>query len=162
MTDREKAIVMTYTGKTMLTGDKFHIFLNYVNEIMGRQVYIHELANDKIVNEVKEKAESDFITLCNSCDKMITKKQLDIITQDLKEKIWRNEELQDEYYTECNYSVKDRTNMIYIISTLHNLLYEAVTGEPYDYAWHWLNKVNGLSNDGCDTIYDELIGRKED
>lgn len=92
---------------------------------------------------------------------MITKEQLNIITQDLKEKIWRNADLQDEYYTECNYSMKDRTDMIYIISTLHNLLYEAVTGEPYDYAWHWLNKVNGSSNDGCDTLYDSLIGRNK-
>lgn len=94
-------------------------------------------------------------------EKMINKKQLDIITQDLKEKIWCNEDLQDEYYTECNYSIRDRTDMIYIISTLHNLLYETVTGKPYNYAWHWLNKVNGLANDGCDTLYDSLIGRNK-
>lgn len=32
MTDREKAIVMAYTGACMLAGDKFQIFHEYVKE----------------------------------------------------------------------------------------------------------------------------------
>lgn len=64
MTDREKAIVMTYTGSCMLSGDKFQIFHKYVEDIMGRPVYTHELADDAVVTEIKEKAKADFIALC--------------------------------------------------------------------------------------------------
>lgn len=41
MTDKEKAIVMAYTGRCMLTEDKFQIF-----------------------HEYKEKSKADFIALC--------------------------------------------------------------------------------------------------
>ena len=30
-----------------------------------------------------------------------------------------------------------------IIATLHNYLYKEVAGEPYDYMWHWYNKITG-------------------
>ena len=64
MTDREKAIVMAYTGVCMLTDDKFQIFHEYVEEIMGRPVYTHEMAAKEIETEIKEKAKADFMTLC--------------------------------------------------------------------------------------------------
>ena len=64
MTDREKAIVMAYTGACMLTGDKFQIFHKYIEDLMGRPVYTHELAFKAIENEIKEKAKADFIKLC--------------------------------------------------------------------------------------------------
>lgn len=35
MTDREKAIVMAYTGICMLKGDKFQIFHKYVDKLIG-------------------------------------------------------------------------------------------------------------------------------
>jgi len=69
MTDREKAIVMAYTGKCMLTEDKFHIFHEYIEEIMGRPVFTHELADKDVSAEIKEKAEDDFITLCEEEEK---------------------------------------------------------------------------------------------
>ena len=62
MTDREKAIVMAYTGVCMLTGDKFEIFHKYVEDIMGRPVMTHEIGI--LSNVIKEKAKEDFITLC--------------------------------------------------------------------------------------------------
>lgn len=62
MTDREKAIVMAYTGVTMLTGDKFQIFHKYVEEIMGRPVQTIEMGF--IANEIKEKSKADFMALC--------------------------------------------------------------------------------------------------
>lgn len=62
MTDYEKAVVMAYTGVCMLNGDKFNIFLEYVDKIMGRQVYTHELAFN--ADEIKEKAKNDFIEIC--------------------------------------------------------------------------------------------------
>jgi hypothetical protein len=64
MTDREKAIVMAYTGVCMLSGDKFKIFHEYVENIMGRPVYTHEMAIKAVDDEIKEKAKTDFITLC--------------------------------------------------------------------------------------------------
>ena len=62
MTNREKAIVMAYTGACMLTGDKFNIFHEYVEKLMGRPVYTHEIGF--LADEIKEKAKDDFIKLC--------------------------------------------------------------------------------------------------
>lgn len=64
MTDKEKAIVMAYTGACMLAEDKFQIFHKYVEELMGRPVYTHELGF--LADEIKEKAKEDFIRLCKS------------------------------------------------------------------------------------------------
>lgn len=62
MTDREKAIVMAYTGACMLTGNKFQIFHKYVEKIMGRPVQTIEMGF--IANEIKEKSKADFMKLC--------------------------------------------------------------------------------------------------
>lgn len=64
MTDREKAIVMAYTGYCMLTGDKLSVFYEYVESIMGRPVYTHEMGTKVVNNLIKEKARPDFIALC--------------------------------------------------------------------------------------------------
>lgn len=64
MTDHEKAIVSAYTGVAMLTGEKFSIFHKYIEDICGRPIWTHELANEKVVNEIKEKSKPDFIRLC--------------------------------------------------------------------------------------------------
>jgi hypothetical protein len=64
MTDEEKAIVMAYTGVCMLTEDKFQIFHKYVEALMGRPVYTHELGF--LADTIKEKAKVDFIMLCES------------------------------------------------------------------------------------------------
>ena len=53
---------MAYTGVCMLSGDKFKIFHEYVENIMGRPVYTHEMATVDV--EIKEKAKADFIALC--------------------------------------------------------------------------------------------------
>lgn len=66
MTNEEKAIVMAYTGVCMLTGTKFHIFHEYVEKLMGRPVYTHELGF--LADEIKEKAKDDFIKLCKEED----------------------------------------------------------------------------------------------
>ena len=62
MTDREKAIVMAYTGVTMLKDDKFQIFHKYVEEIMGRPIWTHEMV--QLADEIKEKSKADFMKLC--------------------------------------------------------------------------------------------------
>lgn len=48
----------------MLSGDKFQIFHKYVEEIMGRPVYTHEMAIKAVDDEIKEKAKAEFIALC--------------------------------------------------------------------------------------------------
>lgn len=62
MTDKEKAIIMAYTGVTMLMGDKFNIFHKYVESILDKPVFTHELG--LLADEIKEKSEADFMALC--------------------------------------------------------------------------------------------------
>ena len=62
MTDKEKAIVMAYTGVVMLKGDKIQIFYKYVEKIMGRPILTHEMA--QLATKIKEKSKDDFMTLC--------------------------------------------------------------------------------------------------
>lgn len=69
MTDREKAIVSAYTGVAMLTGDKFPIFHKYIEDLLGRPVWTHELADEAIWNEIKVRATDDFIKLCRTEDR---------------------------------------------------------------------------------------------
>ena len=64
MTDRERAIIMAYTGVCMLKGDKLSIFYNYLEEILGYSVWTHELASQTLWEEIKEKSKPDFLTLC--------------------------------------------------------------------------------------------------
>lgn len=65
MNDRERAIIETYTGFCMLTGNKRNEAYKYMEEIMGRPVYTHELEDERIQQELKEKAKPDFLKLCS-------------------------------------------------------------------------------------------------
>lgn len=64
MTDKERAIVMAYTGVTMLTGDKLSVFYKYIEGILGRPIWSHELADLSIWKEIEEKSKKDFLNLC--------------------------------------------------------------------------------------------------
>ena len=64
MTNQEKAIVMAYTGKAMLVGDKLDIFYKYIEKICGRPIWTHELADKAVWDEIEEKSKPDFIELC--------------------------------------------------------------------------------------------------
>lgn len=55
MTNREKAIVMAYTGICTLAGTKFAIFHKYVEDIMGRPVQTIEL--ERNLSEIQTGAE---------------------------------------------------------------------------------------------------------
>lgn len=66
MTDREKAIVMAYTGYTMLSGYKLGIFYKYVQEKLGRSVMTHELACQEVHDAIKEAAKEDFIAIAKA------------------------------------------------------------------------------------------------
>lgn len=64
MTDREKAIVMAYTGTVMLKGDKLAIYYQYIAEKMGRPVYSHELRSKEMQHAIEEASKPDFVELC--------------------------------------------------------------------------------------------------
>lgn len=76
----------------------------------------------------------------------ITDEQLNRITEYLKTNIWRNDSL--EFYND------DICALIDVISSLHNLLYECVTGQRYDYAFHWCNKIG---SDTIDNLFDDML-----
>lgn len=83
---------------------------------------------------------------------MITKDQLYKITGILKEKVWRNPDVMFQLDTE------EMGNLVDYISSLHNLLWEAVTGKRYDYAFHWCNKVG---SDTLDNMFDDVLKEGE-
>ena len=62
MTKKECAIVMARTGIVMLAGYDFSIFHEYIESLMGRKVFVHEIPD--LEKEIKEKCSSDFIKLC--------------------------------------------------------------------------------------------------
>jgi len=57
MTKREAAIVMAYTGICIGKFDEFH---GYVEEILERPVFTHELASRDFMLEIREKSKQDF------------------------------------------------------------------------------------------------------
>lgn len=80
---------------------------------------------------------------------MITKEELDKITEILIEQVFRNENIMfnvrnDDYMVFIDGEYAD---LIDVIASLHNLLYEAVTGSKYNYMWHWANKEGAWCND---------------
>lgn len=85
----------------------------------------------------------------------MTKEKLNKITGYLIDNVWRNGNVM--FDKEC-IEEGDVGNLVDIISSLHNLLYEEVTGERYNYAFHWANKVG---SDVDDDIFDELIKEEE-
>lgn len=68
MTKRECAIIMAHTGACMLTGEDFKIFHSYIEDILKRPVFTHELGNPKLADEIKEKSTEDFLKLCRNAE----------------------------------------------------------------------------------------------
>ena len=83
---------------------------------------------------------------------------LKIITEYLKEKVWRNEDAMYMQSDDQGISSIDPADLIDIISSLHNLLYEAITGERYNYAFHWCNKIGAWTEDN---IFDDILQEKD-
>ena len=57
MTKREAAVVMAFTGVALLVGDDFAYFHKYVEELMGRPVWTHELPT--LADEIKRRADPE-------------------------------------------------------------------------------------------------------
>lgn len=113
MTDREKAIVMAYTGVCMLAGDKLSIFYKYVKEIMGRPIYTHEMAIKAIDDEIKEKAKADFIALCAEQEPILDKIRAEIesLRKEAANKNYEDVKLLN-YYFGLNDGLEDARDII--------------------------------------------------
>lgn len=61
MTLREKQVVSAYTGTLMCSMDKL---CEYIEELLGRSVYTHELANHDMWEYIKEKSKPEFLEIC--------------------------------------------------------------------------------------------------
>lgn len=79
---------------------------------------------------------------------------LNAITEYLKEKVWRNGDAMYMQSDDQGISSIEPADLIDIISSLHNLLYEAITGQRYNYAFHWCNKVGAWTEDN---IFDDIL-----
>lgn len=64
MTDREKAVVMAYTGIVMLAEDRLEVYYKYIEGLLGQPVMTHELALGSTMDKIKAAAREDFIALC--------------------------------------------------------------------------------------------------
>ena len=88
MTDREKAIVMAYTGICMLKGDKLSVFYDYIEEIMGSR--IDTLGIAILAENIKARSEPHFIRLCEDETPRPMRKQLalDDLQHYVTEPVW--------------------------------------------------------------------------
>lgn len=64
MTLEERVIVETYTGYCMTSGDERDEVYTYMQKLLGRPVYTHELAQKSVMKKLHEKSKADFIELC--------------------------------------------------------------------------------------------------
>lgn len=60
MTLHEKVVLSTYTGILMCDFWEVH---KYIEKLLGRPVWSHELASEDLLAEIKEKAKSDFLKI---------------------------------------------------------------------------------------------------
>ena len=60
LTSEQAAVIGAFTG--MLAGP-FSDMHEYVEKIMGRPVFTHEMGNDAVAAEIKEKAKADFLAI---------------------------------------------------------------------------------------------------
>ena len=73
----------------------------------------------------------------------MTKENLKALTNDLIDNVIQNPDYVFDLGAEHN------IELLEIIASLHNLLYKEVTGQYYDYMFHWYNKIaGGLLEDG--------------
>lgn len=89
---------------------------------------------------------------------MMNDKQLMKLTEFLKDNIFKNEDIMFSnamWEDKLLVTIKGIDyNLCDVIASLHNIIYECVTGERYNYMFHHCNKI------GCacdDDIFDTII-----
>lgn len=79
----------------------------------------------------------------------MTEERLNSITYFMRQNVWRNPDLMFAMNTlmlkmntdDVRDIDKAFWKLLDIATSLHNELYKEVTGEYYDYAFHWTNKI---------------------
>lgn len=61
---KERIIIEVYTGFCMTSSEERNAVYEYMQKIMGRPIFTHELAEKSIQEELREKSKADFIGLC--------------------------------------------------------------------------------------------------
>lgn len=87
--------------------------------------------------------------------------KLDKITGDLISNYFRNEEV---IYSGVHHDTVEEMeelvdDLLEVIASLHNELYKEVTGDYYNYMFHWVNKITGGIWECLDNRYKE--GKKK-
>lgn len=63
LTREQAAVIGAYTGVLAGPVSDMH---DYIQRIMKRPVFTHELGNDAIAEEIRQKSASDFLAICHS------------------------------------------------------------------------------------------------
>ena len=61
LTKRQAVVISVYTGTTACDFEFIH---EYIEELMGRPVFTHELAGDEINEELKKRSRGEFLSIC--------------------------------------------------------------------------------------------------
>lgn len=61
MTQQERLVVSAYTGYLMTDWGLLHRF---IEERLGRPVWTHEFADEKLLEEIRAKIKPEFLALC--------------------------------------------------------------------------------------------------
>ena len=61
MTHQEKLVVSAYTGYLMVD---YQEYLEFINAIMGRKIFTHELAREDIQSEIRGVLKEEFLRMC--------------------------------------------------------------------------------------------------
>ena len=61
MTKREKLIVSVYTGVLMCDFSEVH---TYIEELLGRPAFTHELANPELISRLRDEVREEFMKIC--------------------------------------------------------------------------------------------------
>lgn len=123
MTKRECAIVSAYTGIMCGDFDEFH---KYIEELLGRPVWTHELANKDLWQNIKELSKEDFCNLGKEEQKTSNEKEvLSFLKKILEPKL--------VYY--------DGNRIPYVLIKCGNYVatYELKTKEDYEMIRGWVD-----------------------
>ncbi len=66
MTKKEAAVIETYTGIAMLSGENRAIVDNYHEELMGRKIFTHEYGNPEMLKKLRELSKTEFMEICKN------------------------------------------------------------------------------------------------
>lgn len=66
MTKQEAAVIETYTGIVMLTGDDRKLIYEYAEKLLGFPIFTHEFP--EYADKLKELSKSDFIKICRKLE----------------------------------------------------------------------------------------------